>query len=284
MDNLFWDNDGNAYIEDDVLQALLDVGAADCEVIFLHSDIMLGHISDGFKKRNYIASLARAVKRLRVRYIVVPTFTYSFCNGEKYDISKSRTFMGALNEFLRKEAGRYRTDDPLLSLSVPIELKERFSDLGNHSLGIGSGLDVLHHMQDVKFLFLGARFYDCFTYLHYIEKILDVPYRYDQPFTGTIIDEQGIQKRRTQYIHTACKGVKLREDTRFEDYLTEQGYLKKVPLGNSFVSCISETDAYREIVNAIEKDPLYFLAEPYSKEQLVKEYTYDASQGRITHC
>lgn len=192
--------------------------------------------------------------------------------------------MGALNEFLRKEEGRYRTEDPLLSLSVPDDIKTKFFNPSEHSLGIGSGLDALHHMKEVKFLFLGARLHDCFTYLHYVEKILDVPYRYDQPFTGTVIDENGNTTERTQYIHTACKGVKLREDTRFEDYLTEYGFLKKVPLGNSFVSCISEEDAYREIVRAIENDPMYFLAEPYRKEDLKHEYTYDAFAGRITHC
>jgi len=172
----------------------------------------------------------------------------------------------------------------LLSLSVPAELKEQFENVSEHSLGIGSGLDVLHHMKNVKFLFLGARLYDCFTYLHYVEKILDVPYRYDQPFTGNIIDEKGNVSQRTQYIHTACKGVKLREDTRFEDYLTEHGYLKKVPLGNSFVSCLSESDAYREMVGAIENDPIHFLAEPYKVGDIKKEYTYDRSVGRITHC
>ncbi len=284
MDNLFWDDEGNAYTEESVLQAMLDVGAAECETIFLHSDIMLGRIAEGFRKREYIASLARAVKKLGVRNIIVPTFTYSFCNGEDYDVCKSKTFMGVLNEHLRKEKERYRTDDPLLSLSVPIEMKDNFSRLKNHSLGIGSGLDVVHHLPDVKFLFLGARLYDCFTYLHYVEKVMDVPYRYDQPFTGKVIDENGNIAEKTQYIHTVCKGVKLSEDTRFEDYLTKHGFLKKVPLGNSFVSCISEEDAYREIVKAIEKDPMYFLAEPYRKENLKHEYTYDASAGRITHC
>ena len=284
MDVLFWDDKGNAYTEDSVYQAMMDVGAGDCEILFLHSDIMLGRVSEQFRRKEYLAALSRAIKRLTVHYLIVPTFTYSFCNNEEYDVQKSRTSMGALNEFLRKEEGRYRTEDPLLSLSVPDDIKTKFFNPSEHSLGIGSGLDALHHMNEVKFLFLGARLHDCFTYLHYVEKILDVPYRYDQPFTGTVIDENGNSTERTQYIHTACKGVKLREDTRFEDYLTEHGFLKKVPLGNSFVSCISEEDAYREIVRAIENDPMYFLAEPYRKEDLKHEYTYDASAGRITHC
>lgn len=284
MEYLFSDNAGKRYSEDDVYSALYEVGAYDCDTLFLHSDVMLGEVAKDFNRKEYIESFANAIERLNVKKLIVPTFTYSFCNNEDYDVKKSKTSMGILNDYYRKQPGRYRTMDPLLSLSVPAELKEQFENVSEHSLGIGSGLDVLHHMKNAKFLFLGARLYDCFTYLHYVEKILDVPYRYDQPFTGNIIDEKGNVSQRTQYIHTACKGVKLREDTRFEDYLTEHGYLKKVPLGNSFVSCLSESDAYREMVGAIENDPIHFLAEPYKVGDIKKEYTYDRSVGRITHC
>lgn len=284
MEYLFSDKDGHKYDEDSVFRALLDVGADDCEILFLHSDLMFGSVPDFFDRKGYVSAFGNAIQRLNVRYLIVPTFTYSFCNHEVYDVKKSKTSMGILNEYYRRQPNRFRTADPLLSLSVPMEIKDYFADTSEHSLGVGSGLDVLHNMKNVKFLFLGARFYDCFTYLHYVEKILEVPYRYDQSFIGTMIDEDGIRFEKKQYIHTACKGVKLREDTRFEDYLTEHGFLKKVPLGNSIVSCISEENAYREIVKAIENDPSYFLAEPYRKEDLKYEYTYAAFAGRITHC
>lgn len=284
MKYLFADKNGDAYTVNDVYIALRDIGANDCEALFIHSDLLFGSASEDFDRKEYVAGFYESIMRLDVRYIIVPTFTFSFCNNVPFDIKKSRSYMGTFSEFIRKCPHRYRTSDPILSISVPTELRSKFEHVGNHSLGTSSGFDVLHYMQNVKFLFLGAQLHDCFTYLHYVEKILDVPYRYDQPFTGTIIDENGNRRQRTQYIHTACKGVRLREDTRFEDYLTEQGFLRKVPLGNSYVSCISETDAYREIVSAIEKDPMYFLAEPYCKEDLRREYTYDLSAGRITHC
>ncbi|MCR5439594.1 MAG: AAC(3) family N-acetyltransferase [Selenomonas sp.] len=284
MEYLFSDNEGIKYDEDSVYHALRKVGADDCETLFLHSDLMFGQVPESFNRKKYVKAFANAIYRLKVRYLIVPTFTYSFCNHEVYDVKKSKTSMGILNEYFRKEPKRFRTCDPLLSLSVPMELKSSFENVSEHSLGTGSGLDILHKMENVKFLLLGARFYDCFTYLHYVEKILEVPYRYDQSFIGTIIDEDGNSFQKKQYIHTNCKGVTLREDARFEDYLTEKGILKKNSLGNSFVSCISETDAYREIVDAIENDPMYFLAKPYRREDLRQEYTYDVSKGRITHC
>ena len=135
MKTLFTDNDGKNYNEDDVYESLLKVGADDCEILFLHSDIILGTPSKEFRRKEYVSAFFNAINRLGVKYLVVPTFTYSFCNNEVYDVKNSPTSMGALNEFIRKLPGRYRTTDPLLSFSVPNELKEKFSNPGIYSLG-----------------------------------------------------------------------------------------------------------------------------------------------------
>jgi len=284
MDALFFDDEKKEYREEDVYQALKAVGADDCETLFLHSDLTFGTIPLDFNRKEYLRAFSNALDCLGVKNLIVPTFTYSFCNGEIYDVKKSRTPMGSLNEYLRKQPGRYRTMDPLLSLSVPQNLEILYSDISQHSLGKGSGLDILHSMRNVKILFLGARLHDCFTYLHYVEKMMDVPYRFDMPFTGEVVDEFGQHHKRTQYMHTACTGVTLREGTYLEDYLVECGLLRRVRLGNGFVSCIDEAEAYRELWNIIERNPCYFLTAPYCVEELRHEYTYDASAGRITHC
>ena len=286
MDSLFVDYDGVEYTEDSIYKALQSVGAGDCEIIFLHSDIMMGIPVSGFKRSEYVRAFYNAISRLGVKNLIVPTFTYSFCNNENYDVRKSPTSMGALNEVIRKLPGRYRTLDPLLSLSVPLELKANFDVVNKkgrgNSLGENSGLDILHSLDGVKFVFLGARLYDCFTYLHYVECMRDVPYRFNMPFTGTITDYDGNSNEVMQYIHTVCAGVSLRNDERFENYLTDYGFLKKVRLGNSFVSAISEKDAYREINDALSRDLFYFLNEP--PQNMEHRYTYDAKVKRITHC
>ncbi len=191
MDKLFSDIDGTEYGISDITDTLKDIGADDCETLFIHSDITFGKPLGTFNRKDYLSGLYESLLRLNVRNIIMPTFTYSFCNNEEYDVIKSRSSMGALSEFIRKSEGRYRTLDPLLSLSVPEALRDRFSGLSDHSLGKGSGLDRLHQMDGVKFLFFGAKQSECFTYVHYVEKMLDVPYRYDQLFTGTVIDAEG---------------------------------------------------------------------------------------------
>lgn len=284
MSELFVDKDGNHYGPKEIYSVLKNIGVSDCEALFIHSDIMFGSIAKGIRRKEYLNGIYDVLKELNIRYLLIPTFTYSFCNHEDYNVKTSPTSMGAFNEHLRKQDGRYRTMDPLLSISVPLELKERFLGLSEHSLGENSGLDRLHHMDGVKFLFLGARLGGCFTYVHYVEKMLEVPYRFDMPFTGNIIDESGCQTEVTQYMHTACFGVRPAEYYYFEDYLETEGFLKKQRLGDKTAACIAEKDAYREIKKMIEKDINYFLEVPFQESDLVHKYTKGLNGERVTHC
>ncbi len=285
MDGLFSDSNGKIYSAQDVYNSLRDIGAGDCGSLFIHSDVMFGSPLPGFKRREYLSTLYQVVERLGVKQIIVPTFTYSFCNNEDYDVLNSKTSMGAFNEYVRKLDGRYRTIDPLLSVSVPSALKRKFENISNHSLGVDSGLDRLHHLDGVKFLFLGAEMADCFTYVHYVEKMMDVPYRFDMAFEGDIVDYDNKRSRRRQVIHTQCGGVKLPPKyDYFENSMVEKGMLKKKRLGNKYVACISECDAYREIANNIKNNINYYLEEPFAAGDLTHIYTYDRTKGRITHC
>lgn len=283
--NLFQDRDGNVVSEQDIRKALLEIGADQCETLFIHSDIMFGTLIGGIKRKELLESLFEQIRALGVKNIIAPTFTYSFPNNEEYDIVNSKTYMGALNEYVRKMDGRYRTDDPLLSVSVPKELTSLFNHISNHSLGRGSALDVIHHMNDVKFLFFGAEMSECFTYVHYVEKIMNVPYRFDMPFEGVVIYPNGERMEKKQIIHTQCQGAVLpHKYDYFESEMQDKGLLRKRRVADKYIACLSEVDAYREIKMHIEKNINYFLEIPFKETELVYQYTYDTRNGRITHC
>ena len=285
MLKLFETIDGSLISDENLKSALKKVDADQCETLFIHSDIMFGRLIAGIKRKEILECLYKIIESLGVKNIIVPTFTYSFCNKENYDIENSKTIMGALNEYIRKKEGRYRTIDPLLSISVPNKLKEKFSSISEHSLGEGSAFDVLHNMDDVKFLFFGAEMGDCFTFVHYVEKMMNVPYRFDMPFEGEIIFPDNTIIHRKQVIHTQCNGVKLPPKyDYFENEMEEMGFLKKKWLGDKYVACISEKDAYREIRKKIDNNINYFLKSPFKQSELIHNYTYTISNGKIAHC
>ena len=114
---------------------------------------------------------------------------------------------------------------------------------------------------------------------------MDVPYRFDMGFEGEVIYPNGESVHRKQYIYTQCYGVNLPPKYEyFENEMEEKGYLKKKRVGDRFISCLSEKDAYREIKGHIEKNLYYYLGKPFNETDLIHKYTYNNENGRITHC
>ena len=50
MADLFIDSDGNLISDIDIKQALFNVGADQCDTLFIHSDIMFGSLIRGIKR------------------------------------------------------------------------------------------------------------------------------------------------------------------------------------------------------------------------------------------
>lgn len=281
---LFKDAEGRLWTQRDVLENLRAVGAEDCEILFIHTDLLFGCPERNLGRKGYLQSLYQIFLDLKVPTLVFPAFSYSFPNHEVFDVRHSRTSMGALIEYVRKQPGAYRSLDPLLSLLVIGKQTDLAAGRpAGHSFGPDSGFDRLHRAGDVKFLFFGAEFAEYFTYIHYIEKVLEVPYRFDMPFTGTVIDYDGLAFQHTQAIHTQCGGVTLKSTAFLKEELAAAGQLKIRRLGDGELACISERDIFRAVTEKIHKDP-FSLVEPYTQGDLTHEYTFGRNGERVTHC
>jgi len=278
---LFKDNKGKWYTLDNVVETLKTVDAHECDILFVHTDISFGALNSELKRKQYLEYLYAGLQELNVGTLVFPAFTFSFCNKDVFDVKNSRTLMGSLNEYIRTQIGVIRSTDPILSVIAVGKKANMFDSIKKSSLGKNSAYDILHKSDNVKFLFFGAEIGECFTYIHYVEDILRVPYRFDMPFSGTIVDNAGKTYEDTYTLYVGCAGVKPGCSYYFEDYLIEQGLLKKTFLGNNPITCISEKDAYREIKGKLESNINYFLEQPFTKEDLVHEYTKGKNRERI---
>lgn len=281
---LFSDSAGRLWRRDAVLERLKAVGAADCKILFVHTDLLFGRPDRALGRKGYLEALYEIFLALHVPTLVFPAFSYSFANGEDYDVRRSRTSMGALIEYIRTRPEARRSLDPLLSLAVVGERTDLAAGgPGDHSFGPDSGFARLHQAGDVKFLFFGAEFAEHFTYVHYIEKVLEVPYRFDMSFTGNITGYDGRTFRHTHAIHTQCGGVKLKSVEFLKRELTAAGLLKVERLGDGELACISEETIFQEVAGRIQKNP-FSLVEPYTERDLTHIYTFGREGERVTHC
>lgn len=282
---LFQDADKVWYTYSDVLARLKAVGAHDCDMLFVHTDIMFGIPAREIKRREYLDALSEALISLKVPTLLLPTFTFSFPNHEVYDVKNSKTSMGVLLEHMRKRPETvYRTLDPLLSISIIGKNAELFHGLGHDSLGENSAFERIHKQGGAKFLIFGGEFGESLTYVHHVEKMLEVPYRYDQSFIGTIIDGEGREYESTQSIHTACGGVLPRCFYEIEEDMVASGSMKRARLGDGKLVCVDEAEVYDEIVRRIGENGSYFLEKPFTFEDLKHEYKYGRNGEKVTHC
>jgi aminoglycoside 3-N-acetyltransferase len=245
----------------DLLRCLEAVDAAECSVLFVHSEMSFGKPNPELGKTALLQGVLDTLLELKVPTLVVPTFTFSFCNGVSYNVQQSRSKMGVLNEYIRKLPGTTRSVDPLMSCAALGTDKSFVTNLGHNSIGEGCTFDKLHAAKTARFLFLGVGAAKCMTYTHYVEEREHVPYRYDRPFTGTIVDGDR-EYQDTYNLFVRYKGVVPEATTKFEDFITNTGLMKKVPCGDNFVSSISESVAYDAIAGKIRENAEYFLAAP----------------------
>lgn len=264
---LFKTAQGNSVTSDDLREALDSVKAHDCRVLYMHTGLSFGLPNPELSRAELLDAIYQAIRGLGVPTLCVPTFTFSFCNGEDYNSARSKSRMGAINEFIRQRPEAIRSVDPLMSVAVVGEDRDLAENLGHESIGANSTFDKLSRRQGVKFLFIGVRLGDCFTYMHYLEWAAGVAYRYNRDFTGKIT-HMGKTYEDTFRLFVRYYNVKPNEASyAYEQLLTERGLLRVANVGDNSIRCIDEPEARALYFELLSNDPNYFIERPFRPEE-----------------
>ena len=257
--------------------ALRKCGAADCDVLYIHTGMGFGLPAVG--RKQLLGGLLDIFQGLGVETLVFPTFTFSFCNNEPFDIDKSPTPMGALNEFARKSGLGVRSADPLLSVYVIGEDPGLTQDLSAYSIGAGSSYDRLHTCgKKTKFLFFGTDMRDCFTYTHHVEAMVRVPYRYDREFSGVVM-RNGMECPCSVWLYSTYANCRLNPAPVVHDFMEQAGMLRKVHIGEGSVCCFDEKDGYDAVASLLSRDPLCLTDGTFRAQE--KDTRYNISGERV---
>lgn len=195
--------------------------------------------------------------------ICIPAYTLSYTKSEEYNLLTTPSAnVGAVCEEVRKEFPEKRTVDALFSYTVFGDgiSRKHFEISDYESFGHGSLMEEVFN-KDGYIWSIGGVFRNS-TEIHFIEKLLEIDYRYDKIFNGKIIDRDG--KTHDQQIKYFCKkfDYNLAYDFRnLEIELREDGLMETIKAEGFpiFVSGIKFKTLYDYVEIKIRKDKNYLI-------------------------
>jgi len=221
------------YSKDDIVTALKKVGICKNDSIFVHSNLgFFGKLKDATDKISYGKVFKDAIFEVigLEGTLVVPAFSYSYCNNDIYDKEKTIGVKGIFTEFIREDNDSLRSDDPNFSINAIGKNAEFFTkDVPSHSFGKNSFWE--------KFLNYEGKFCNFnldsgSTFIHYVEKLLKVPYRYDKSFHGkSIINGKEVSNIFYHFVYDLEKPTNYPDFSKFHAKAKEIGLTKTAELG-----------------------------------------------------
>ena len=258
---LYESENGKIYCQDFV-NAIRKTGIRKGDAVFAHSSVSaFGKLCTS--DRNFLLqSLTDSLKECvgDEGMIIMPTFTYSFDKNQTYDADNTKSTVGILTEFFRKQKDVKRTLHPNHSVAVWGKHKEDLLNIGKDTFDDDSIFGKLHKLNG-KIVFLGAPFQSC-TFAHYIEQKHNVPYRRMSRFRGKIIshgkaydDEITFYNRYSFFFNSFA---------RFEHHLLDKGLMKTVKVGDGNILMVESSTMFKEGCKLLDDDKYYFLKnEPF---------------------
>lgn len=189
--------------------------------------------------------------------VMIPTFTYSFCRNEVFDVLHSCSLVGNLGDSLLQLWGS-RTHCPIFSFATLGSLKQELRQDYKEVLGQDCAFSTLLK-HNGKIIMLGNK-YVGYTFIHFLESLTNVPYRFDKRFNGILINEKG---------EKMCKSVIYRvryldrkselDDKKIAHFLLDLGILKIIPFGSGEIGIMETQKVAQVVLEAFKKDFGVFL-------------------------
>jgi|TARA_B110000261_G_C13039889_1_gene339868 aminoglycoside N3'-acetyltransferase len=166
-----------------------DLGIQPDDLVFMFSGIFgLGKLENGLQ------TIESAIQRaLPKGTLIIPTFSYSWSQGEKFNKNTKCPEMGSFSNYVLGLPNYIRTNNPNFSVSIRVndynkKLVDYFLDISNDCFGDGSIFDkVVEYSKKNRawILLLGGAFNDVkyrSTFIHYAQQKVGVPHRYVKSF------------------------------------------------------------------------------------------------------
>lgn len=253
----------------DFKRALETLGVHEGDTLLVHAGLQaFGKLGLGYNREGLCGAIVDVIKESvgTSGALVMPTFTYAFCKGTTFDRDKSPSEVGTLSEYFRTEKGVVRSLHPIFSVAAYGAKAQRLTDVDSDSFGPNSFFARLREAHG-KILFMGgATFANASTFLHHIEQMHAVPYRFMKTFQGEIIDGEKRYETAATFFVRPLDGSVENDAAVLEKRLREKKLLNDASVGAALLTAISADDLFREGMQLLDEDIEALLKAPLKKK------------------
>lgn len=226
------------------------------DIIYVVSDLL--ELSKRAKKSNEKFDVTVFLEFLQNKVgkdgtILIPTFNWDFCKGIIFDYKKTIGKTGALGNKALKMKGYKRSKHPLYSFAIWGEYQNQLCKIDPpNAFGKGTIFEFLYN-KHAKALVIGLPILFGLSYVHHVEKMVQVPYRYMKNFTANYIEENGNESEKTYSMYVRDLDMNPLEINGFQPLgamIEEMGLSKKYIINGVDFHIFN----IREITPIIKKD------------------------------
>ncbi|MEZ9703979.1 AAC(3) family N-acetyltransferase [Vibrio breoganii] len=187
--------------------------------------------------------------------LLLPLFNFEFTQGVPFDLEATPSQMGAITEIGRKYKTAVRTGHPIYSFAILGNKVSLFEKIDNFSgYGADSPFAMLLELNG-KIAVLDLPDQNSMTFYHYVEEMLDVPYRYHKTFSGQYTDRNKNTEERTYGLFV--RDIEHKVNTHVNpmgDILWDKGlYSGEKPGIGSGLRVVKAVDVYNETSQVIKE-------------------------------
>jgi aminoglycoside 3-N-acetyltransferase len=188
--------------------------------------------------------------------LIVPTFTYSFPRKQIFDSLVCPSAMGLFAEWVCCHPNSIRSEDPCYSVAAIGGNAASLVDcVPENSFGENSFFDRFYRAGGKV---LNLNFDAGSTFIHYVERELVVPYRFDKTFSGVSIRKGKIQSGSSTIWVRYMSDDALEFDSKPFNKLARESDLFHVEyLGRGQIGLISAEATYKIIKQMLPKRPWF---------------------------
>lgn len=232
-----------------------NLGLEEEDILLIASDISkLAYTT--FKNKEKLNSnfLVDSFKnKLKKGTLLFPAFIDGFKSGDTFDKLSDSPEMGVLSKLTFQRVDFLRTSDPLHSFMVYGKDADDLAEMKSDStFGPASVFEYLKNKK-AKMLLIDVDLEHSFTFAHYVEECMKVPYRQYVSLDYKSVNDDRVTVDEKLKVYSKKKGV-VNTLNKLEPILIEKGAMGKIELNESVFRLIHLDGAYDVICDDIQKN------------------------------